>query len=235
MLGANKSGFKGRAILDTVLGEPNNVCAAPNWPTGNGTRWLGEVDPPWATRPQRLDTCRGRKDYVGDWIKGMSRWNAIRWRTRFSSVGRGVLCLWMGLWLVQVPLPVAHEHDGHVGGAAWSPGLWEHLVRFHGRDGDRGRLSWHVHWVVSPDFGANCPDDQSDEPRGEDIIVQGPAVCSASLIMAEPGVGLNDLLDFGLRDTATLRRLAGGKERRQFLDVHSSALPVRALLCVARC
>ena len=150
---------------------------------------------------------------------------------------RLLFVVWMASWFVHVPLPVIHQHDGHVSGAAWSAKLGGHLAKFH-TSGEEGTwIAWHVHWVQRSEL-ADCEPPTEDHlagpPADDDVLITGQSSLAVVASIALRSAEREWSAVLPLSELVSPHR-PNEFRHPQFHSFGSSAPPLRALYCVARC
>ena len=155
-----------------------------------------------------------------------------------GRLSRLLLCVWLTVWLLHIPVPVIHQHDGERPSLHESRQLSLHLERFHGSDSHREWFPWHIHWVQTSDLAdGDCPDGESDDQHDANasIVVQGQLALSIANSLANSSAFNCGSTPAHCSSSVTEMRCVAMFLRRQFLQTYSAALPMRALLGRALC
>jgi hypothetical protein len=139
------------------------------------------------------------------------------------------------LW--RAPVPWIHTHQSFAAQTISATSRTRHLHLYHSHDGDED-FGWHVHltfpWdVLDEPCGRQTPD--SPEPT---CAYEMPFVASAPSADNLDASASSFAPQFTLVETGTADRVHGMislVSGLHFLETYSPRVPLRALLCVARC
>ncbi len=152
---------------------------------------------------------------------------------RLSVMGR--LCLMASLW--HAPVPLIHSHGSDIDESPSPSAAVEHLTECHSGVPVNSHVDfgWHVHFVLLIDPVADEPCDEDGQPDRAPFY--------DPFVAAQPAAGLT------LANSPEWPALSSWCPPRvgrpvpavapvslsQFLGTYLDAVPLRTLLCVARC